>query len=92
MGPKAITIVLMIAAGTVFTTRKYRRSPENRQVLVETFKDKRALAIGALALGVNLLLARRAQGGMGAGLPGAVAGAAIVVAVAHLLLKKRTVK
>ena len=60
-------IGLMIVAATVFTIRKYPRDPEARGVFVETFTDKRALLIGAIALGVNLFLASRVEGGLAEG-------------------------
>lgn len=82
-------VVLVMVAGGVFVARKYRRHPEARQIFVETFKDKRALAIGAFVLGMNLFLASRTRGGMGEGWPSAIAVAAIFVAVAHLLIHKR---
>ena len=90
LGGKMRSIIgLLIVAATVFTVRKYRRDPEARRVFVETFTDKTALLIGAVALGVNLLLASRVEGGMAEGWYSAIAVAAAVVAVAHLLLHRR---
>ena len=89
LGGKMRSIIgLMIVAATVFTIRKYRRDPQARGVFVETFTDKRALLIGAVALGVNLFLASRVEGGMAQGWYSAIAVAAVVVAVAHLVLHR----